>query len=67
MRLRPKGFATGVMRSFLLASGAVPLALLAGPAAAQVLQDRAVPPPTTPQAPAPAPEDDVRLPADPFH
>lgn len=55
------GFATSVMRSFLLASCAAPLALLAHPALGQVLQDHAAPPPTAQEAPAPAEADQVRF------
>jgi LPS-assembly protein len=52
------------MRSFLLASCAVPLACIAGGAAAQTLQDREVAPPTVAEAPAPASDDQVRFTAD---
>lgn len=59
-----QGFATRVMRSFLLASCAAPLTLLAGPVGAQVLQDREVAPPTPVEAPAPADPDQIRFTAD---
>lgn len=48
-----------VMRLDLLASGALPLALIAGGANAQDLQDRPVPPPPVESAASPAAEDEI--------
>ena len=58
------GYASIVKRIDLMASCAVPLALLASPATAQDLQDRPVAPPTAAEAPAPAEDDQVAFSAD---